>query len=241
MWRWVAPFQNAFIGQVGDGLRCGAEDGRGIGPAHGESNRKGDQLRLVGFGGESHAEFEDIGGAHANAVETIGDVDLDKLNRTVGRVRQDNVAEQARQGIAELHGVAGSNGDSLIIEAEEGIIDDGAGPAIMLGDAAHGADTEIWKVLDGVVGEDDPLGLVDHGGELGSEKVDMVIRGIVRAPVDRVGTLRRGPGRRAEDDGRAAMLVLSEEPAGRVPELVKGREVATTLAHCNEGLPAQCI
>jgi hypothetical protein len=33
-------------------------------------------------------------------------------------------------------------------------------------------------------------------------------------PVDRVGTLRRGPGRCAENDGRAAMLVLSEKPAG---------------------------
>jgi hypothetical protein len=59
------------------------------------------------------------------------------------------------------------------------------------------------------------------------EKVDMglVISGIVRAPpVDRgVGTLLRGPGRSAENDGSGAMLVLLEKPAGGVPELVKGR------------------
>jgi hypothetical protein len=53
-----------------------------------------------------------------------------------------------------LHGVAGGNGDRIIVEAEEGIIDNGAWPAIMLGNAAHGADTKIWKVLDGVVRED---------------------------------------------------------------------------------------
>jgi hypothetical protein len=64
------------------------------------------------------------------------------------------------------------------------------------------------------------------------EKVDMVISGIVRAPVDRVGTLlTRG-------DGRAAMLVLLEKLVDRVPELVKGRDVATTLAHGHKGLPA---
>jgi hypothetical protein len=131
---------------------------------------------LAGFGRESHAELEDIRGSNANAVETIGDVDLDKLNGTVGRVSQDNVSKQARQGVAKLHGVAGRNGDRIIIEAEEGIIDDGARAAIMLGNAAHGADTKIGKVLDGVVREDEPLSLVDHGGELRPEKVDMVIR-----------------------------------------------------------------
>jgi hypothetical protein len=102
---------------------------------------------------------------------------------------------------------------------------------------------KIWKVLDGVVGEDKPLLclVLDHGGRKlsAAEKVDMVIRGIVRAPADRVGTLLRGPGCSAENDGRAAMLVLSEKPAGGVPELVKGRDVATTLAHGHEGLPAQ--
>ena len=40
----------------------------------------------------------------------------------------------------------------------------------------NGSEVMILKVLDGVVGEDEPLGLVDHGGELGSEKFDMVIR-----------------------------------------------------------------
>jgi hypothetical protein len=114
--------------------------------------------------------------------------------------------------------------------------------AITLGDAAHGTDTKIWKVLDGIVGEDKTLCLVDHGGELSADKkVDMVvISGIVRASVDRVGTLlMRGPGHRAENDRRAAMLVLSEKPAGGVPELVKGREVATILVHGHQGLPAQ--
>jgi hypothetical protein len=72
---------------------------------------------LVGFGGESHTgELEDIRGAHANAVETIGDVHLDKLDGTVGWVSKDNVAKQARQGIAKLHGIPGStNGDRVIV------------------------------------------------------------------------------------------------------------------------------
>jgi hypothetical protein len=78
---------------------------------------------------------------------------------------------------------------------------------------------KISKVLDGVVGEDEPLCLVDHGGELSAEKVDMVISGIVRATVDRVGTLLRGPGRTsAENDGRASMLLagLLEKPVSGV-------------------------
>jgi hypothetical protein len=52
---------------------------------------------LVGLiGGESHAELEDIRRAHTKAVETIGDVLLDKLDGTVGWVSKDNVAKQAR-------------------------------------------------------------------------------------------------------------------------------------------------
>jgi hypothetical protein len=77
------------------------------------------------------------------------------------------------------------------------------------------------------------LRLVDHGGELGAEEIDMVIGRVLRAMVDRGGTLLRA--------GCTAMLVLSEEEAGRVPELVKGGEVATTLAHGHEGLPAHCF
>jgi hypothetical protein len=42
VWGWVAPFQNAFIGEIGNGFRGGAEDGRRVGPAHGESNGKRD-------------------------------------------------------------------------------------------------------------------------------------------------------------------------------------------------------
>jgi hypothetical protein len=82
------------------------------------------------------------------------------------------------------------------------------------------------------------LCLVDHGGgELGAEKVDMVISGMW-ATIDIVGTLLLDPRRRAENDGCAAMLVLSEKPVAGVPELVKGRDVATILAHGHEGLPA---
>jgi hypothetical protein len=51
---------------------------------------------LVGFGGESHAELEDMRRAHTNAVETISDVHLDKLDGSVGRVGKDDVAKQAR-------------------------------------------------------------------------------------------------------------------------------------------------
>jgi hypothetical protein len=43
----------------------------------------------------------------------------------VGRVNKDKVANQAIQGIAELHGVPGSNRDRVIIQAEVGIIDNG--------------------------------------------------------------------------------------------------------------------
>jgi hypothetical protein len=62
---------------------------------------------------------------------------------------------------------------------------------MLLGDAAHWTDTEIWKGLDGVV-----VGKTSHcalltmgGGEVSVEKVDMVISGLVWATVDRVGTL----------------------------------------------------
>jgi hypothetical protein len=31
VWGWVAPFQNAFVGKVGNGLHGRAENGRGVG------------------------------------------------------------------------------------------------------------------------------------------------------------------------------------------------------------------
>jgi hypothetical protein len=83
-------------------------------------------------------------------------------------------------------------------------------------------------LADGIIGEDEPLCLVDRGSELTAEKVDVVKAEVcVRATVDRVGTLLRGPGRSAENDGCAVMLVLLlEKPAGGAPELAKGREVS---------------
>jgi hypothetical protein len=198
-------------------------------------------LGLVRVGRESNAELEDIRGAYANAVEAVGDVDLDKLDGTVGWVRQHDVAKQARQGVAELHGVTGSNGDRIVVEVEERVIDYGTGPAIVLGDATHGANAKIGEVFDGVVRKDEPLGLVDHGGELSAEKVDMFIGGTVRTSVDGVGTLRWGPRCGTENDGRTAMFVLTEKPAGGVSKRVKGSKVATALAHSNKGLPTQFI
>ena len=88
----------------------------------------------------------------ADAVEAIGNVNFDQLNGSMSWVGKNKVAKQARQGISKLHGIMGGNRNSLTIEAKKGVVDNGARVAVMLGNAAHGADTKIWKVLDRVKG-----------------------------------------------------------------------------------------
>jgi hypothetical protein len=64
------------------------------------------------------------------------------------------------------------------------------GASVVLGDAAHRTDTKIGKVLNGVVGEDEPLRLAHYGGDLGAKKVDIAIRRGVRRAIIEEETVR---------------------------------------------------
>jgi hypothetical protein len=79
----------------------------------------------------------------------------------------------------------------------------------MLRNDAGGADAEIWEVSDDVKREDNPLGFVDHVGELGAEKVGVEVSGFVGAPIDSGLELGGSPGAGLKDNWGAAMFVLA--------------------------------
>jgi hypothetical protein len=94
-------------------------------------------------------------------------------------------------------------------------------------------------VLDGVVGQDNPLGSIDHFREFTPKEVDVFMGRAVWAAIDGGGTLFRSPGGRAKNNRCTPMLVLSKKPTGGVSELVKGGNVTTTLSQTDHGFPAK--
>ena len=46
--------------------------------------------------------------------------------------------EQARKGVAKLHGFEGGKRHRVLVDAPEGVVDNDAGASVPLGDNAHG-------------------------------------------------------------------------------------------------------
>jgi len=54
----------------------------------------------------------------------------------------DNTVEYACKGMAKLHGIHSGQGEGLNIDTTEGVIEDGAGVAVALGDDPNWAEPE---------------------------------------------------------------------------------------------------
>ena len=172
------------VGEVGDCFRCHRESRWGVGPPHGKLDGECDKRRFGGEVWHDHTKLRDAGGAEIDAVETVGQIYLEKVDLSLGRVGKENTVQEAIKGPTELHGVHGYIRLGGWVDTVKGVVDDGAGTACMLGHDAHGVETEAANIADCVVFHDYPKLLVDVVGHVFTQEVLVFVCGLVRSASD---------------------------------------------------------
>jgi hypothetical protein len=115
------------------------------------------------------------------AVEAVGDVFFGHLHRAVAGVGMDDLLEEAGEAASKLHGLRRSQSNCLLVDVRVAVVDNGTGPALILGDNANGGEAQGSKVADIRIGEDHPLAPSNHAGHLLIEIVGELEGGFVKA------------------------------------------------------------
>ena len=76
-------------------------------------------------------------GCEWDAVEPIGQIAFKGQDWAKGWVGISDVLEYPLEGVSKLHGSEGGHWDGVLVDATPGVVDDGPGAAITLGDYAH--------------------------------------------------------------------------------------------------------
>jgi len=113
--------------------------------------------------------------------------------------------------------------------------------SVALRDNTRGGEPKAWEILDGRVGQYQPLPLGNHVNEFFLKEGDMVEAGFMRTPMEEVHDLLTSPGRSSELDRRASVLVELQQTTGRVMNMFQQREIATGAAVGNKTVPPKWI
>jgi len=158
---------NVGVGKVGDGFSDGAEVGWRIFPAHRKDEWEGHQRFLPRERGEGNTQDRYILGTEPHAVEAVGEVDLEHVHGAVLGGSEPDLAQQAMEGATKLHGVLWAERKRLRVDTGGGVVDDGAGSPLTLGNDAGGGETKAFEeATDKAVGEDGPVAKTSHLGHL---------------------------------------------------------------------------
>jgi hypothetical protein len=104
MWRWIPVGSDAVVGKVGNSFGDGTEIRWRFTPAHGEDKGKGNQWLFIREGWKGDAKDWDIRRTKPDTVETIGEINLDHVNRAMLGWSKPDMVEQAVESKAKLHG-----------------------------------------------------------------------------------------------------------------------------------------
>ena len=115
MWPRRRRTLDLLIRDVRDGLRHRREDGRRVLPSHREDEREGDQLLFPRLRREGNAKLGDVVDVEIDAVEAVTQIDLHHLDGAVSRVGQEDLAQEAVEGVTELHCLDGGEQQRLLI------------------------------------------------------------------------------------------------------------------------------
>jgi len=198
------------VGHVSNGLGGCAEDRWGIFPSHRESQRDGNKRGFVGHVGENNAQFGGVGGGELKPVETVGEVDLDEVHPTFGRISEEYAAKNALEGTTKLHSLHSSVGLCHGIDAVKGIVHNGARATGFLRNDADRAEAKVGHMCDVSVGEDHPKTFVDHVGHVITEEFQMFEGGLVWAALKTGADFPRGPRGVSEGDWGTVSSVMGQ-------------------------------
>ncbi len=139
---------DAGVDEVGDGLRGGGKNWEAILPPHWKDERERYQLVCVWRSRKGDAQFWDVINIEGDAVEAVADVKLDEINRAKRRVRQENLPQDAIEGMSKLHHVHCSQGKHVGIYIPPAVINYPSRPAITLWNDAQGEDVKTREIFD---------------------------------------------------------------------------------------------
>ena len=221
------------VGQVGDSLGRGREDGRAVLPPHGCDQRDGHQGVLSRPRGEHQAQLRGVVGIQADSIKAVAKVGLGDMDRPMRGVGEEHLPKEALEGVPELHRLGREQRDGFLVHIGPGVVAYPARASAPLGDNAGRRCTKSGKGHGNAGRENNPLPLADHIDELFLEEVDVVRAGLVGAPPNGVAELCERPRRRGQLYRGAPVLVQFQEALGRVVNVGQVCEVApaTTLAY----------
>lgn len=203
------------VGKVGDRFGGSTEKRRGVHPTHGEGKRKPNQ-RIGDRGREKDTQEGDVGRIDPDPVEPIGNVDFRQEDGTMERIGVKDFGKDTMEGAAELHGLHGGEPDRILIDSKEGVVDNGARPAVALGHHTEGTEPQVGEVLHQGKGEKDPVPFGDHILEFGREELDVLGGAAMGSAEKGRGQLGRGPRRGGHADGNALKAETVQEVRRRV-------------------------
>ena len=162
------------VGQVGDRFRRRGEDRGAVLPSHREDEWERDQLFLTRPGREGNSKSGDVIHVEVDPIEAVADIHFKHVDRAISRIRQEDLAQDAVQGMSELHGFQGRQREGLVIDIPPAVVTYPPRAAIALGNNSRGRDTEAGEVLRHRCREDDPLSLGDHVNKFLSGEVEVL-------------------------------------------------------------------
>ena len=158
-----------------------------------------------------HAELGNARRCQIDAVETIGEIDLEQVDAAFGGIGKEDAAKEAIKCPAELHGVHGDIRLGGGVDAVESIIDDRAWAACVLGDDADRMKAKATDIADRVVLDDYPELLVHIVGHVFAKESLILIGGLVGSACDTGGEFFGGPRGVGEGDRHAMTLIVAKE------------------------------
>jgi hypothetical protein len=151
------PLLKQLVGQVNYCFGGGTEGRWGFSPPHRQDNGEGNKRFLAGCRWKGDAKGRYILSAYCEPVKAIRDVDLEKVDGSMGRIGIMDFSKEAIQGSAKLHRLLGCQLDGLFVHAVKGVVHDSARATVALRYNTQGGNAKVGQVFDGVVGKKDPI------------------------------------------------------------------------------------
>jgi hypothetical protein len=118
------------------------------------------------------------------AIEAIGNILFAHVDRAMAWIGVYNALEETGKCASKLHRFRGREANRLLVQVGVAVVDNSAGPAVMLRDDAGGRDAQGGLFAYKVVREDHPLASSDHARHFFGEKIGELKGGFMGAALD---------------------------------------------------------
>jgi hypothetical protein len=157
----------------------------------------------------------DIPGGKPQAVKAIGQIDFCHVHRAISWIGLANAKEEAFECSSKLHCfLHGTEAHRLVVNTPEGVVGDQAGTVVALGNDSQGREPQVVHGFDEAIGNEGPKAFFNELQHFLSDELEMIVAGLVGAPVEARLTELRAPGGCLHED-RDAVLAQALQQTNR--------------------------